>query len=390
MTYKDTSSQCGGVSFLASGSNILKGLRIAFDANTETGAVAGAGAGTGGVVSLGTIDRSPAQVEFVRANGAGFQSVGGAKAGSVAQRLLQSNFDVKALRTNATLRYDEWRAWDQTVLEVARVRLVGVQDLYAAGCVTNLPNALGHTVFSWERMSDFTQAELTMSGLTKAENDRMEFDYQNLPIPIIHKDFNINIRQLAASRNKGTPLDTTQIAYATKVVSEKIEQLLFLGSTALGTNNTIYGYTTTPARLTGSVTASWVTATGSQILGDTLTIIGALAAQNCYGPFAIYVSIPAFTHLGDDFKTYADRTILERLLAVPGVQSVKPAAYLTGGQVLFVQMTKEVVDIINGFLPIVVEWESEGGLVTNYKVMAIQVPRLRADYANQKGIAHYT
>jgi uncharacterized linocin/CFP29 family protein len=342
--------------------------------------------GSGGAAlttEVGSVALGPANVDVLRGNGAGVS-------GSVAKRLLQSDFNPLALRTNATLRYDEWRAWDQVVMEVSRIRLGAVADLYSMGLVTNLPNALGHTVFSWQRMSDFTGAELTMSGLSRAEKDRMEFDYANLPIPIVHKDFSLNIRELSASRNKGMPLDTIQLSYASKVVAEKIEALLFLGSTALGANNTLYGYTTTTARLTGSVTAAWNTASGAQIIGDALTIIAALVAQNQYGPYGVYVSPAAYTHLGDDFKANSDRTILERLLAVPGISFVRSNPHVATGAVIFVNLSKEVVDIINGFQPMVVEWEEAGGMVTNYKVMAIQVPRMRMDYASQKGIAHYS
>lgn len=357
-----------GVAALAAASAILPGLRICFEPEGVSGGVA---------------DSAPAQIDVMRGNGSGIR-------GSVAQRLLQSDFDPQALRTNATLRFDEWRAWDNVILEVARQKLVGVADMYARGLVTNLPNALGHTVFSWQRMSDFTGAELTMSGLSRAEKDRMEFDYANMPIPIVHKDFSLNIRELAASRNKGMPLDTIQLSYATKVVTEKIESLLFNGSTALGTNNTIYGFLTTPNRLTGSVTASWATATGAQIIADALAIIAALIAQNQYGPYGVYVSNAAYTHMGDDFKASGDRTILERLMAIPGISYVHPSSQMAAGAVLFVQLSKETVDIINGFQPMVVEWEEAGGMVTNYKVMAIQVPRMRTDYASQKGIAHYS
>ena len=37
-----------------------------------------------------------------------------------------------------------------------------------------------------------------------------------------------------------------------------------------------------------------------------------------------------------------------------------------------------------------VQWESVGGMRLNFKVMAIQVPQLRADYYNNCGILHAT
>jgi uncharacterized linocin/CFP29 family protein len=380
------------------------GPRIAFDPLERSAAANGQREGAvervnAAAAHLGVpgLDRPPAghipgaaRVDAIQANASG----GVQGFGNVAQRMLQSGFNIDALRTNATLMYDEWRYWDRTVLEVVRARMVGIADLFNAGLVFDLPNALGHTVLSWQRMSDMTGADVTMSGISEAENDRLTFDLVNMPIPIIHKDFNMNVRELAASRNGGMPLDTAQISYATKVVTERIEQILFNGTTNLGANATIYGYTTTPTRLTGSVTASWALSatTGASILGDVLAMIGAANAQNMYGPWQIYVGTAAFVNLGNDFKANGDRTTLERLLAVPGVAGIKAAPWLGGaaGQVVMVQMTREVVDLVNGFQPTVVEWESHGGMVTHYKVMAIQVPRMRTDQNTAKGIIHYS
>jgi hypothetical protein len=35
-----------------------------------------------------------------------------------------------------------------------------------------------------------------------------------------------------------------------------------------------------------------------------------------------------------------------------------------------------------------VEWQTEGGLITKYKVMTIQVPQVRADQDGNSGIVH--
>src|SRR5437868_10048911 len=93
--------------------------------------------------------------------------------GSVAQRLLGSGFNVNALRPaipdnaqmnfngqffhngglvqNATLRRLEWQLYDTAVIDIARRRLVGVQDLINAGLTFNVPDALGVTQITWEQ-----------------------------------------------------------------------------------------------------------------------------------------------------------------------------------------------------------------------------------------------
>lgn len=310
--------------------------------------------------------------------------------GSVAQRMLQSNFNVKSLRTNGTLRKDEWIQYDTALVQVARSRLIGVADLLNAGLRYPLANALGTTRVEWEKISDMDPAAISMSGISESENDRVVYDLEGLPVPIIHKDFNINIRVLEASRRTGQPLDTTQMQVATRKVSEQIESMLFNGATVLGANNSIYGYTTAPARNTGSLTASWLTATGEQIAGDILRMIGALVADNMYGPYVLYVSAAVYVQMGEDYKTESDKTVLARLLEIPNLSAIRPTKDLDDDEVVLVQMTSDVVDMIDGISPTMVEWESHGGFIVHFKVLAIMLPRIRNDYLEQSGIAHYT
>lgn len=321
---------------------------------------------------------------------AGLGTGNGKAVGSVASRMLSSGFSVNALRTNGTLRKDEWIAYDTAVVEVARKRLGAVGDLLSAGLRMDLPNALGTTRLEWENISDMDAAQITMSGISESQNDRVVYELQSLPIPIIHKDFNINVRVLEASRKTGQALDVTQAQYATRKVSEQIESVLFNGATVLGSNNPIYGYRTAPARNTGSLTATWMTATGEQIVGDVLTMIGALVADNMYGPYTIYVSAAVFTKLGNDYKAGSDKTIISRILEIPGIAGVKSTKDIANTEVLMVQMSSDVVDMVDGIQPTMVEWESHGGFIVHFKVLAIMLPRVRNDFLDQSGIAHYS
>jgi hypothetical protein len=139
------------------------------------------------------------------------------------------------------------------------------------------------------------------------------------------------------------------------------------------------------------VSANWASAaTGAQYLADLLAMIQKAYDDHMYGPFIIYVPLAAFTRMGDDFKTNSDKTIIQRLLEVPGVEDIVPTEELTGTNVLLVQMTKDVVDLIDGIQPTLVEWDSHGGMVSHFKVMAIMLPRVRNDYELQSGIVHYS
>lgn len=309
----------------------------------------------------------------------------------LAQRLMENNFNVNALRTNDVLRKDEWLKFDEKVIEVARERLVAVNDLMSRGLSYALPNALGVTKIEWEQVSDFGSAEISMGGLTQGQNERITFDLVGMPIPIVHKEFQINIRQLEASRKLGQSLDTTQAMLASRIVSERIEALVFNGSNIAGSSFKIQGLTTATNRTTGSTTVDWNVATGAQIIFDILAMIGDAESNQMFGPFVLYVSKASYTHMGDDYKANSDITILERIKKIPGIAAIIPTSNITdNGVAILVQVTSDVIDMIDGIQPTMVMWESQGGFLINFKVLAIMVPRIKDTMTDQSGIVHYS
>ena len=53
---------------------------------------------------------------------------------------------------------------------------------------------------------------------------------------------------------------------------------------------------------------------------------------------------------------------------------------------VLVQMTSDVVEIVQGQSPVVIPWTSLDGFTLHWLVMAIQIPRVRSDYDSQSGI----
>ena len=310
--------------------------------------------------------------------------------GSIAKKLLANGMQANALRTNDTLQKDEWKELDNRVVDIAKQRLVGVGDLVSQGLVHNLSNGLGTTVFEYEDVSDFEDADVNMDGVSRPNNDRHEFDLNFLPLPIVHKGFQISARVLAASRRNGTPLDTRSAATAARKVAEKIESILFTG---LGTYNfgggSIYGYTNFPNRNTGSLTAHWDDS-GADPLADVIAMKQASITDRHYGPWMVYIPTNFETALDDDFKANSDKTMRQRLRDVEGIIDVKVADFLTTDEVVMVEMTPDTARIVIGMQPTTVEWDTEGGMLTHYKVMSIMVPQLIADQDDRCGIIHFT
>jgi hypothetical protein len=299
---------------------------------------------------------------------------------------LQTN----AIQTNSTLRRDEWKSLDEAVLAASRTRLNGVQDLIANGLTYNLGNAMGTTVLEYHSISDAMEAALTMDGVTRGKGDRPNYETHYLPIPIIHVDYEINARVLAASRSLGNPLDTTMAEQASRKVSEMLENMLFTDTTYGFGGGTIYSYLNHPHRNLATLGTAWTADTASNILADVFTMKQASIDAKHYGPWMLYIPT-AYEVLMDkdyDSTTATGRTIRERILQIEGIKGVKVIDTLPTGNVLLVQMTSDVVRLVSGMGIQSVQWDTEGKFVSKFKVLTIQVPQIRADQDGNSGIVH--
>jgi uncharacterized linocin/CFP29 family protein len=309
--------------------------------------------------------------------------------GDVARRLIANGMNVNALRTNATLKYDEWKEIDKRVAQAARTRLVGVQDLIARGLEYRLGNGLASTVLQSQNASDITAAELSIAGDKAGLKDRPNFETTYLPLPICHKDWQLSIRVLEASRRNGDGLDLTMAELAGRKVAEKIEDLLFngTGSYTFG-GGTIYGYTNEPSANTVSIGTHWNDsgATGATILAAVLDMKQASISDGHYGPWVLYVPTAYDAVLDDDFKANSDLTIRMRIKEIAGIEDVKCADALTADHVVLVEMQPETARMVTGLNLQTVEWDSQGGMLFDFKVMAIMVPQVRADQDGKSGI----
>lgn len=310
----------------------------------------------------------------------------------------------KAVQANAgTLRRDEWKSLDEAVLKIAEAPLGGVEDLRSRGLVYNLGNGLGTTVFEWHDVSDALTADVTMDGISRANNDRVTFQTNYLPLPIIHADYQINTRELAASRNLGNPLDTTMAERAARKVLLKLEQMLFTNDPYIwGTvddrnRNTIYGYINHPDRntVTLSTYGNWDESAGTsprEILESVKDMKQASIDDKHFGPWVLYIPSNYETVMDLDYEdtgnTATGLTIRERIKKIEGIQDVKVNYSLPADNVVLVQMTSDVVRLINGLSLQNVEWQTEGKFINKYKVMTIQVPQVRSDAEGKCGIVH--
>jgi len=309
---------------------------------------------------------------------------------------------------DSTLRKNEWQLLDLAVLKAAKPRLRAVGDIEGAGLTFDIPNGFSKTVLQYQSQSDISRATFSMNGLRETDRDRPVYDLVNLPLPICHKDFSIDSRDLSISRNGSTPLDTSMATLAGRRVAEEIE-CLALGALSTYTygGGSIYGYTNFTSRLTKTLTKPTATGwTPGVTINEVLAMITQSRLAFHYGPWMLYCGPNWDTYMDDDYSTAkGDKTLRQRLAAIEDIQGVRTLDYLgrtisttseigtdapsaTDFPLVLVQMTEDVVRMVNGAELSTVMWETQGGFLLNFKVFCIKVIQLRADHNGNTGIVH--
>jgi uncharacterized linocin/CFP29 family protein len=135
-------------------------------------------------------------------------------------------------------------------------------------------------------LSDMSQARIDMDGLNKSF-DRTKKTAKTVFVPMIHKEYKLLFRDIAASRRSGMPIDVTEPQNAAVQVAEEEDKLLLTGEytgwRALG----IEGLATATGRNTEASDGAWSTATN--IIKDVSDAIAELEADGHNGPYDMVV-----------------------------------------------------------------------------------------------------
>lgn len=295
-------------------------------------------------------------------------------------------------RQLSTLPERAWKYIDERMIAVAKAELVGIADL-ASNPDTNISfDGTSSSVYLRDRVSEVNEAKMAMSPDTRGESGALLFDEIGVPLPVTYKDFPMEKRQIESANRANIPFRTTLIEESTRAVSRTLEETLFNGSyTAAG--QTLYGYTTFPDRNTYSIAVSWTTATPEQIFDDLNAMVSLSMTANHYGPWNLYIPSAYYVRLNEDYivgTTPTGLSILQRLLQIPGVSSIKVSRNLAADNVTLVEMNSTTVQMINGLPMQVIDWEpaNSPNWRHTWKVLTIMVPFVYSDYDGQCGIVH--
>lgn len=296
--------------------------------------------------------------------------------------------------SNASLTEGEWRSMDDRMVETAQDALNVVDDLRGRGLT--IDTDLGTLIHEFQRTDTFDGWEVDMGAETRGQDEEAGFDLQGVPLPIVHKSFNVNRRQLLASRKTGQPLDTTNVARATRAVSEGLEDMVLNGWNGQVQGETVDGLTTHPDRnvIVGSNWTDDANVGADAIRGDILTAIETLEADN-YGPegtgYIMWVARENYQELRRrDTGTDQERGLLQRVNEELDMLDIRRADHLDPGEAVMLKPISEVIEIAVASDIQTVEWESHETFTNHFKVMASMTPVVKSDRAGQSGIAHLT
>ena len=276
-------------------------------------------------------------------------------------------------RNDATLLYDEWKAIDRTldgVVETYRARLSAWNDLLTMTRPYQTPNGIGTMQLLTQTTTDPGSATISMSGDVQEENARRTNSQTILPIPLIYSGFQLDVRELQASRAGTKALDLDQLEQCARRVLEAQDAMTIGTTTFTGPGGTIQG---------------------PVLINDLNAMRQTLIGKKMYGPYMIYFGVGWDQYLDQDYSTLkGEGTVMERILKLRDVRGAKMLPTLSGTQVIMVQMDSGLVRPVIGQQPVVVQWQTNGGMTLHYRVVACSAPQLRVDGAGNSSIVHYS
>lgn len=290
----------------------------------------------------------------------------------------------------STLPKDVWGEWDRSAITVQRDVLSVFNDLAAS---VSRPMRLGKIIHYFMTLSDSGDVNISLDGRGKAKVDSPVMNYEGTPLPIIDSELSFGWRQMLAAQTEGYSLDSDAIGNHQRKVAEKMEDMVLNGDTTIRVGeSTIYGFRTAPQRATGTHGFDLAAATGAQWVSVITAAIAALHAKKFYAPVTLYVNYSDWFYASvTDYAANYPKTILTRLMEIPGLAAIVPASKVPTNEVLGVVKRPDVVQILNG-MPLTIRPKARLNPEDDYiySVLAAVAPQFKHDDEGNAGYVQLT
>ena len=145
----------------------------------------------------------------------------------------------------------------------------------------------GTQTFGYDTLTHVAAASFDYSWPGRQSQDIINLSRTTVPIPILHKEFEINKLDLASSRTSGVPLNTSNAESAAYKVAYLEDSMLIDGFTASGTTYEVSGLYQSAGNSEGT-SLDWTTATN--IPTSLQNSIALLIADNIQPPYSLVVN----------------------------------------------------------------------------------------------------
>lgn len=252
-----------------------------------------------------------------------------------------------AVGNASPLPRDVWGDWDREGVEVQRDVLSVFNDL-AASVQTPMP--IGKLVHFFQTVSDSGGVNISLDGRSKSKTDQQVINYHGTPLPILDSTFSYGWRQWAAAATEGYALDPAGRRNSNRRVAEKAESLVLDGDPNITVgSDQLYGLRTHPNRNTRATGVTLNGATGAQWVAEVVALLELLHGDEFRQPATLYLNWDDWFYAGsNDFSTqYPNKTILQRIMEIPGVGQIVPASRVDASQMIAVIKNREVVQVLS-------------------------------------------
>lgn len=303
--------------------------------------------------------------------------------------------DVTGLNTNTMignashLPKDAWGVWDKEFIQIQRDVLSVFNDIAATN---SMAMPIGKLVHHFATMSDSGGVNVSMDGQSNAKSDSATINYHGTPVPIIDSTLRLEWRQVAAAQSDGVQLDTAMAGNHQRRLAEKLEDMIINGEPkAVVGGDQVYGLTNHPKRNTRSTGVTLNGATGANWIAEVKGVIETLHNANFYTPAVLYMNYSDWFYASiTDYSTqYGDKTILQRVMEIAGVEKIVPASRVPANTILGVCKRRDVIQILSAMPPSMrpkTRLDQEDPYL--FYFMAAAAPEIRFDANDQCGIVH--
>jgi hypothetical protein len=287
----------------------------------------------------------------------------------------------------APLPRDVWGEWDREAVELQRPVLAVFNNL-AASVSMSMP--LAKLIHYFQTVGDSGDVNISLDGQSSAKSDQQLYEYHGTPLPIIDSTFSYGWRQMLAAQSEGYQLDGAGRMNGMRRVAEKLEAIVLDGDASIVVGSSqLYGMRNHPNRGTRVTGVALNGATGAQWVSEIVSTLKVLHANNFRTPATIFLNWDdMFYASNNDFSAqYPNKSILQRIREIEGVQEIVPANSVNASEIFGVVKRRDVVQILNG-MPMATraKFRADPEDPYDFKVMASAALEIKFDAEQNCGI----